>query len=499
MKLTRFLYHRAMPRDPTTLFADAIDVPLWLESDRGTPYAERVRRDRHIASQIASSNSLQRVRLWWRGTAHDADIGAGMRLDRLRGVVTVAMLALGAVTGIAVTLTAFAYDGSQPVNVVRLLALLVGTQLVLLALTLLSVLPGGIPGLRHVQELLAALNPGAWAGGVYAKLARPPPDVARLFERPTGRAAAARFAKWQLLYWSQCAAVAFNVAALVLAIMLVTFSDLAFGWSTTLEADPNAVTRLVQAIAWPWHAVAPAAVPSAALVEQSQFFRLEGGGAFGAAAPRALGAWWPFTVLAIVAYGLLPRVALLLLAAARARSATKALLLDDAGVTALLDRMSAPAIETAAAEHEAAPPLQIGPATAVPQPLKGRAQAVIWEGSLATELVSDYARRHLGLDVDTVSEAGGGRGLAADRAALARLAADPTRTLVVFTPAWEPPLLELLDFLGDVRGRIGAHGSIVVAPVPDGPRSVTPVERETWTRALARLGDPKRYVETGAA
>ena len=40
---------RAMPRPPTTLFEDAIDVPMWLEADRLAPYAERVRRDRDIA------------------------------------------------------------------------------------------------------------------------------------------------------------------------------------------------------------------------------------------------------------------------------------------------------------------------------------------------------------------------------------------------------------------------------------------------------------------
>jgi hypothetical protein len=40
--------------------------------------------------------------------------------------------------------------------------------------------------------------------------------------------------------------------------------------------------------------------------------------------------------------------------------------------------------------------------------------------------------------------------------------------------------------------------SIVVAPVPDGPRAVSDVERATWTRAVARLADPKLYVETGA-
>ena len=43
--------------------------------------------------------------------------------------------------------------------------------------------------------------------------------------------------------WSQVAAVGFNVAALATAALLVTFTDLAFRWSTTLDADPQVVTR----------------------------------------------------------------------------------------------------------------------------------------------------------------------------------------------------------------------------------------------------------------
>jgi hypothetical protein len=486
-----------MSRDATTLFADAIDVPPWLEADRVTPYQERARRDRELARRIPQRDPVRRVRAWWRelGVAPD---GLGARLDRLRGAVTVAMTLLGAVTGVTVALAAFAYDGSQPVNVVRLLALLVGVQLALLLLTLL-LLPGRVPGLRHVQDVLLAINPGAWAGGVFRKLARVSPDAARLFDRHAGRAASGRFAKWQFLVWAQTAAVAFNVAALATAIALVTFSDLAFGWSTTLDAEPAAVTRVAQAVAAPWARVAPQAVPSAALVEQSQFFRLEAGTVADAGAARALGAWWPFTVLAIVSYGLVPRVLLLVFAAVRLRAATAALLLDDARVTALLDRMAAPEIETAAAEHEPPPPAQIGPAAAPDRPITGSANAVIWEGSLPAEVARDYARRHLGLDVRAIAEAGGGQGLAADRAALERLAADPTPTLVVFTPAWEPPLLELLDFLAELRRRAGGAVSIVVAPVPDGPRAVTDVERSTWTRAVGRLADPKLYVEAGAA
>jgi hypothetical protein len=360
----------------------------------------------------------------------------------------------------------------------------------------LLLLPGRVPGLRPFQDLLAAFNPGSWATAGFQKLAKAAPDVARLFDRRAPRAAAVRFAKWQALYWSQMAAVAFNVAALVTAVLIVTFSDVAFGWSTTLEADPAAVARAVQRIARPWAALVPAAVPSVELVEQSQFFRLEGSAA--SASARALGAWWPFTILALVTYGLLPRLVLLALAAARLRAATKRLLLDDPGVTTLLDRMASPEIETAAANHDAAPSLEIGVARAAPLPIRGEADAVVWEECLPAGTARAYARLHLGLDVASVTAAGGGE-LTADRAALERLASGAGRTLIVFTPAWEPPLLELLDFIAELRRRIGSAASIVVAPVPDGPRAVTDVERATWTRAIARLPDPKLYVETGAA
>jgi hypothetical protein len=137
---------------------------------------------------------------------------------------------------------------------------------------------------------------------------------------------------------------------------------------------------------------------------------------------------------------------------------------------------------------------------AVPdRPSTGTAAAVIWESSLAPHAARDYARRQLGLDVRGIAEAGGGRELEADRGALERLTADSSSTIVVFTPAWEPPLLELLDFLAEIRRRVGAATSIVVAPVPDGARAVTEVERATWTRAVSRLADPRLYVETGAA
>ena len=407
------------------------------------------------------------------------------------------MTALGAIAGASLTLAAFHYDGSQPVNVVRLLALLVGLQLALLLLALLLI-PGRVLVLRGLQDVVAALNPASLALSLFRWLARRWPGAAALFDRHASRAGAGRFAKWQLLFWSQTAGVAFNIAALATAIVLVTFTDLAFGWSTTLEAEPARVAQIVRAVAWPWHELVPSAVPSIELVEQSQFFRLERSGALPEGASRALTEWWPFTVLAIVTYGLLPRLALLALAAARLRKATAALLLEDPGVTALLDRMGAPEIETTAADHDTAPGDRAGPLPAAPPALADGACAVIWEGSLGIDDARRYARERLGVNVQTIAEAGGGRALSADREALERIAASGARAVLVLTPAWEPPLLELQDFLRELRSRVG-DASIVVSPVPDAARAVTDTERDTWTRAMAHLRDPRLYVETGAA
>ena len=113
-----------MPPAATTLFEDAIDVPLWLEADRTTPHAARTRRDRDIGLKIESRDRLQRVRGWWRAVVPHEE-RAGARLERIRVAITAVIALLGAALGASVALAAFQYDGSQPVNVVRLIALLV--------------------------------------------------------------------------------------------------------------------------------------------------------------------------------------------------------------------------------------------------------------------------------------------------------------------------------------------------------------------------------------
>jgi hypothetical protein len=487
-------------RADTTLFEDAIDVPLWLEHDRGTPYAERLHRDREIARQLEAETDVERVRAWWRRIGHDEPAGPGGRLEAVRRIVAAGMVLLGLFGGGGLAVAAFHYDGTEPVNVVKVVALLVGLQSLMLILTLLLLIPGRVPILSAVQDAIATINPGAWAASIYRRFADPQSELAPLFGWHPGRATATnRFAKWQLLRWSQVAAVAFNVTALATAILLITFTDLAFGWSTTLSANPETVGRIVRAAAWPWHAMLPGAVPDQGLIASSQFFRLQGSGGFSAAASRELTGWWSFTVLCIAVYGLLPRILLLAFAGVRLGAAERALLLEDSRVAALLERMAAPEIETAAAESEGEEGVVPAPAARANPSVEGAAAGVIWSHGLAETAAPLYARERLGLELTTVIEAGGGRELSEDRAAVDALRAAGQHVVVIFTPAWEPPLLEFLDFVAALRDALGTGASILVTPVAEDERAPSDVEADMWSRAVGRLADPEVYVEVGAA
>jgi len=492
-------YDGAMPPRPsTTLFEDAIDIPLWLERDRIAPFAARVARDRDIAAKVAATAPVELVRGWWTHLSHDSERMLGVRLQRARRLVVVAMLALGVVAGTGVAGAAFHYDGSRPINVVTLLATLVVAQTALLALSLLLLPSRPGFGLRAVQELLESINPGALAASMFRRIGGVPRDVAELFGWHPARAdASGRFAKWQILAWAQTAALGFNVAAIVTAFSLIAFTDLAFGWSTTLTLDPQRAHAIAATIAAPWQAIVPSAVPDLALVERSQFFRLDGARALDVGASRTLAGWWSFTVLAIVTYGLLPRLAFLAVCVVRLRAATRALLIEDARVTALLDRMTAPSIETAAERPEDARPASPLPNASPHRDIVGTARAVVWGGAVDPANADAQARRRLGIGVRLVVEAGGGKTLADDRDAIDAIGAGGDGPIVVFTRAWEPPLLEFADFLAAMRERVGRAVSIVVAPIAEEGGALDETQRQTWARAVDGVADPLTYLEAG--
>jgi hypothetical protein len=483
------------------LFVDAVEIPACLEADRGTSYAQRLHRDRTIAASLSTRNPLGRVRAWHARVSRDPESiskpSLGQRLERSRRVIGLLMLIVGTVTGVGVASAVFHYDGTWPVNVVTVLAVLVLLQAALVVLSLVLMLPR-VPGIRALQDLMGGLNPGAFIAAIYRRIARLDEPRAELLVWPAARGpAVARFARWQMLVWSQIGAVAFNIAALATAAALIAFTDLAFGWSTTLRVNSDDALRITNALAAPWAWFWPDAVPSAALIDSSRFFRLT------AASPPAISAetltgWWPFLLASITAYGLAPRCVLLVLALIRLRAATAHLLLDDPQVKALLDRMSSAEIALGAGDAE--PPTQSPGTTArtTPSGVPSQAAAIVWSSAIATDTVNAWSLRNLQKEVTQAVEAGGGRDLQHDAAAVRSIAGGEPSAVLLFVRAWEAPLLDLQDFLEMLRAAVGPACSIVVVPIGAAGVPADEAQRTTWARWVGRIADPALYMESGA-
>ena len=90
--------------------------------------------------------------------------------------------------------------------------------------------------------------------------------------------------------------------------VLLLFSDLAFGWSSTLVQNASVTATAVEWLAAPWRALWPAAVPTADMVAATHFQRI----APSAAKPALAAQWWRFLMASLIFYNLLPRTLLAL-------------------------------------------------------------------------------------------------------------------------------------------------------------------------------------------
>ena len=97
-----------------------------------------------------------------------------------------------------------------------------------------------------------------------------------------------------LFTWSQTVGLGFAAGTILATLGFVVFTDLAFGWSTTLDVEAAPVHRVVAAFAKPWAAIWPAAAPTLDLVETSRYFRVSPDVPHvHFIDPVAYGAWWP--------------------------------------------------------------------------------------------------------------------------------------------------------------------------------------------------------------
>jgi hypothetical protein len=487
--------------------ANLIDLEAQLARDRDADPAALAARDRAALPDAGADRAgrgallarwLEALRAGDRAALHPGDAVAGA-LRALRAGLALAGLVLGWSAGTALT----TYGGGHPVNVWNLLLAFVGVQLLLLALLgasfFLPLAAVGAPALGLVRSAVAALYPRLAARALRGGAPRAE-EWRTLWHRVrTRRSLYHAVEPWLLLSVTQAFGVAFNLGVLAAVLRLVVFTDVAFGWSTTLvELDASRFHALAGALAWPWRALWPEAVPSEALVEATRYSHLAGGYAIAgrSAHPEVVGGWWRFLVAALLVYGLLPRVLLLVLAHARAARILARLPHDDAEVARVVARLAAPHVDARAPRAADGPDLPARRAEAVRAAAgAGPCAVVLWRDVPGGAPLEAAVARALGRPVARTHRAGGRdhEEAGADWAALADGA-----DVVVVAEGFEPPDRAARRLLAALRGAVGTGRPLTVLLVSAAEAGPAPPRAEdvrTWRDGLAPLEDPWLAVE----
>jgi len=258
-----------------------------------------------------------------------------------------------------------------------------------------------------------------------------------------------------LFYQTQILAVSFSVGCLLLYLLLLLGSDITFVWRSTL-LEPDDLLPALTAIGIPWR-FWPEAQASLALIEQTRDFRLDSQGI----SQPAVGLWWKYILATQLAYNLLPRSLMLLVARQKYRARLQQ------------------------SRLRSVPDLQ-------PQP----GAAAIDENSLAN-LARSVTLPYTLLDWADVSPScyehiqqllGDAAGIH-PVAPLRDQAAPPPpgdHSLVVVVKSWEPPLAELADRLNDFE----SNSDKLILPLDwsdTGVRQPSLAHLDEWRRFAATL------------
>ena len=486
-----------------SLLGDLIELNEVLDADLAIDLEKRKQRDRGIGRKLQRyrSKPASQIRAWLQEINSSAARDNGLRGTRSYHTLCLVLVITGLLTGWGLASAVLFYDGHQPINIVNAVVVLVLPQILLLLVWLLAALPKRLPLFRNIGAMLGILNPGRLAGHLAGVFSEKEGSGLGILWDPDNVATLAPAGRWLFSFWSQLFAFSFNIGALGAAFFLISFSDLAFVWSTTLAISNETFHQLVTTLSTPWSTFFPNAVPGPELVANSRYYRLDEGSLAGTAATSPqlaieLGQWWPFLIAAITCYGLLPRLLTLGISWYRFRHHMGKALCNLPGAPELLARMNSPLVSTLAVQPEEACEIVAGRTAAKPDVIRYavRCPVVDWSGACTRPDEITVQLGTMGIEVLEFLRAGGRQSTEQDQELAASLCRHKPEGVAILVKAWEPPLLDFLDFVRGIRRQCGRENPLIVL-LWGGQDGVTAPDRETWQLTLGQLGDPDLHVE----
>jgi hypothetical protein len=349
-----------------------------IERDRRL-YRERIEQAAADSVEHTPRHRSRVLRLWLaaRRSAEDPELRPllpGAAFARGQRLVSIGLGLLGFLIGVGVASALLHYDGTHPVNVSWYVFVLVLVQILLVGVTAVlwlarrtAAMQAAAQDVSLLGHLIKPLFSRAAAWVQRQRLTHVPPDV-RARARSRQGLLESHFALYgpaaylPMLIPAQIFGIGLNIGAIVITVALEWFTDLAFGWGSALDVEPGTIHAIAQAIALPWSWLFGDGVGVPTL-EQVAGTRIALKDPLYLLDAEHLRSWRWFLVLAVLTYGLLPRLVLLTLSVIKQRRTLAALPFTHQRTQALYARMITPSLETAGASGS-------GPAMPIPGPLK---------------------------------------------------------------------------------------------------------------------------------
>ncbi len=385
------------------------------------------------------------------------------------------------------------YDGSRPVNLFSALIVLVGSQVATLVLLCIFLLGG----FKRIIRTLSMFNPASLWINLLNRLNSQRPssfsDIFALLERGGSYSR-----QYLLIYLAQHFTVALNLGIVAAILYLVTVSDMAFGWNTTLNIENLTMYQWFHGLSLPWNQFVPAAVPTEELVDSSRFYRLQSQLHKTDWNPDQLGTWWLYILMAVIVYGLLPRLIALICSGVRYDQAIANAINLSPGINQVLARMNSPLVTTFKDEQTDGEASSANPLATQRRQFSQGLLCLMIEWSMesqSTPIANPTRLTTLGVIPEKYFVAGGNQSLADDRDILHYVAEHRPAGVAILVKAWEPPMLDLVDFIEDLRGQLQSKCPIIILLKGLPKSSVSSDQLDSWEYSLNRLNDSALYVE----
>ncbi len=497
---------------------ELIDIECQIQKDGEIDPVQLRKRDRKIGLEIKTLNqSKSQIFLAWLKRVRTTDLySPGLLFETGFRWFGYFLVFFGLLMGGTTAATVLSYNGSSPVNLVHFLAVFVGFQLLTILFFLTNLLPAFIkkiiPGNGNFYNFIRELNYffSRLFGKIFSHL--PKTKFTKLFsdlqQLKIRQKLYSTVEKWLVFSLTQRFSLAFNFGALLTCLYLITFSDLAFAWNTTLQISSVAFHKIISLVAFPWSTFFPDGLPSIELVEATRYFRLNGQYTVSPSNPdlsqaAVVGGWWKFLVLALTFYGLLPRIILFSYTKIKFKLVLTKLPLNSADFESLYDRLTRPLLETGAIKLEKT---ITGDSSSndFQSNLKMTSKnctAIKWgDLEIPDAEFTKLIRARFNWNVKNKLEAGSLDYDSSDVAALNFLEKQKKNDpIFLIAEAWEAPT-SILHFLKQLRQITSLDRHIIVGLVSaDSKQNWKPPlidDFQSWKRELATLADPYLRVES---